>query len=86
MSGKKTDLNMTGSATVNQITADGQSFTLIHYVFQTDPERVACMPNMMEFGRTKYHDVVLRSNATGAVTCPACKKTDQYKNPRVKYG
>lgn len=71
---------------MEQILPSGESFTLIHYVFQIDPERVACMPNMTEFGKTKYHDVVLRSNATGAVTCPACRRTEHYKNPRVRYG
>lgn len=71
---------------MHQVSPTGESFTLIHYVFQTDPERVACMPNMTEFGRTMFHDMVLRSNATNAVTCQACKKTEHFKNPKVKYG
>jgi hypothetical protein len=71
---------------VEQVLPTGQSFTLIHFVFQVNPERVACMPNMIDFGRTKYHPVVRRSNATAAVTCFACKKTDQYKKAKGNNG
>ncbi len=64
---------------MEQIDAQGRSTLLIHYVFQVDPERIACMPNMTEFHLTPYHLNVLRSNQKPAVTCPACKKTEAFK-------
>lgn len=69
-----------GVSTMIQITPTGQSFTIIHFVFQENPERVACMPNMTEFHETMYHKNILRSNDPRAVSCPACKRTDAYKN------
>ena len=64
---------------MDQITPAGRSVTIIHYVFQVDPERIACMPNMNEFHATGYHPNYQRTNEARAVTCPACKKTDLYK-------
>ena len=72
--------------TMSQITPSGTSFTLIHFVFQTDPERIACMPNMTEFHQTPHHPNYQRSNDARAVTCPGCKKTDAYKTARVTGG
>lgn len=63
---------------MNQVNEFGQQVTLIHYVFQTDPERIACMPNMTEFHLTPYHPNYQRSNDARAVTCPGCKKTSTY--------
>jgi hypothetical protein len=64
---------------MEQVGAHGQTITLIHFVFQVDPERVACMPNMTEFHSTQYHPSYQRTNDPCAVTCPQCKRTEQYK-------
>ncbi len=71
---------------MEQVDAQGGSITLIHYVFQVGPERIACMPNMTEFGSTPYHLPVLRSNRTSAVSCPACKRTEGYKRAAANNG
>lgn len=68
------------------IDARGNEITLIHYVFQTDPERIACMPNMQEFHLTPHHRNYQRTNAAPAVTCPACMRTDVYKSQRRTNG
>lgn len=67
---------------MEQVDAHGQKITLVHYVFQVDPERVACMPNMEEFHSTPYHPAVHRTNDTRAVSCPQCRRTEQYKAAR----
>lgn len=67
---------------MEQIGAHGQTITLIHYVYQVDPERIACMPNMIEFHSTPYHPNYQRTNDARAVTCPACKRTEAYKQVR----
>lgn len=67
---------------MDQIDARGFTTTLIHFVFQTDPERIACMPNMTEFHQTTHHLNYQRTNAAAAVTCPACKKTEAYRAAR----
>lgn len=69
---------------MEQINASGMSTTLIHFVFQTEPERIACMPNMTEFHLTPHHPNYQRTNAAGAVTCPACKRTPQFANARTR--
>ena len=63
---------------MDQIDAQGQVTTLIHYVFQTDPERIACIPNMTEFHATNYHPNYQRTNSRAATTCPACRKSQVY--------
>lgn len=45
-------------------------------------ERIACMPNMTEFHATKHHPNYQRSNDTRAVTCPACKKSEVYREAK----
>lgn len=64
---------------MEQIDAYGRSVTLIHFVYQNAPERIACMPNLREFHLTPFHPAYQRTNSTAATTCPACKKTDAYK-------
>lgn len=64
---------------MEQINAAGETIQIVHFVFQTEPERVACMPAMTELHRTPYHPSYLRSNDPRGVSCPACKRTDQYK-------
>lgn len=64
---------------MDQVTPTGQVITLVHFVFQVNPERIACMPNMKEFGQTMYHPAVHSTSAPQAVTCPACKATAEYK-------
>lgn len=71
-------------ATMDQINVYGQLTTLIHFVFQVDPERIACMPKMTEFHRTDYHLNYERTNEPRAVTCPACKRTESYKQARAR--
>lgn len=63
---------------MDQILATGQSVTLIHYVFQDNQERIACMPNMTEFHQTQHHPNYQRTNSKGAVTCPMCKKSKAF--------
>ena len=41
--------------------------------------RIACMPNMTEFHQTMYHPNYQRTDDYRAVTCPACKKSEAYK-------
>ena len=72
---------------MDQVDAIGRTLTLIHFVYAlTDaspPEyRIACMPNMTEFHLTPFHPNYQRTNGPQAVTCPACKKTDVYKQAR----
>ena len=59
---------------MDQLNRNGSSITIIHFLTQTDPERIACMPGMTEFHETLYHPVVRRTNEILAVTCPACLK------------
>lgn len=56
----------------------------IHFIssitgLDTPDWRIACMPNMVEFHRTKYHLAYQRSDDPRAVNCPACKKTEAYR-------
>lgn len=67
---------------MDQIDPSGNQITLIHFVFQRSPERIACMPNMTEFHSTPYHTNYQRTNSTDAVTCPACKQTAEFKNAK----
>jgi hypothetical protein len=59
---------------MNQLLPSGQQITVVHFA-SGDPERIACMPNMTEFGQTMYHPSYMRSNDPRAVTCPACKRS-----------
>ena len=63
---------------MDQVGAYGHTITLVHYVYRVEPERIACMPSMTEFHATPYHTHYTRTNATKAVTCPACKKTQEF--------
>lgn len=71
---------------MEQVGKFGQVTTLIHYVFQTDPERIACMPSMAEFHATPHHLNYLRSNDRRAVTCPACKRSAVYGEDKSRHG
>lgn len=64
---------------MNHILPNGELVTTIHFAFQTNPTKLACMPNMVEFGETVYHPVVPHTNDVRAATCPSCKKSDVYK-------
>ena len=64
---------------MDQVDAHGFTTTLIHFVFQENPERIACMPNMTEFHLTPYHLNYQRTNDPRATTCPACRRTDLHK-------
>lgn len=70
---------------MEQIDAGGNATTLVHFVYQSEPERIACMPNMVEFHSTAYHKNYQRSNDPRAVSCPACRRTDAYKTARARY-
>ena len=70
---------------MDQIDARGNVTTLIHFVSQTEPERIACMPNMAEFHETAYHPNYQRTNSVAATTCPACRSSAVYK-ARAKNG
>lgn len=67
---------------MDQIGPLGQKITLIHFVFSAEPERIACMPGMTEFHQTSHHPNYQRTNSAAAVTCPACKRTAEYKAAR----
>lgn len=62
-----------------QLDAYGQQINLIHFVFQTEPERIACMPHMEEFHSTVYHKHYQRTNEPRAVSCPQCRATKLFK-------
>ena len=64
---------------MEQISRQGRTTTLIHYVYQTNPERIACMPGMDELHETPYHPNYQRSSSPSAVSCPACKRTKEYQ-------
>lgn len=71
---------------MEQIDHLGTIITLIHFVFQTQPERIACAPNMVEFHRTQFHRQYERTNAPEAVTCPQCKQTGVFTAARSAHG
>lgn len=71
---------------MQQINAFGQQSTPIHFVFQVNPERIACMPQLTEFHQTRFHPVHKRSNDPRAVTCQQCKTTGVYKQARGRNG
>lgn len=69
---------------MEQINAHGGTITIIHFVKEREglsenKWQIVCMPNMTEFHETMYHPNYPRSNDPRGVTCPACKKTDDYK-------
>lgn len=76
---------------MEQILPGGQVITLIHFVSEIMAPpvgtegapvlqwRIACMPNMTEFGTTPYHKNHMRSDDVRAVTCTACKKSIAFK-------
>jgi hypothetical protein len=75
---------------MNQITPSGKFVTLVHFTYlaakedfseneEGEPWRIACMPKMREFHATPYHPNYQRTNEPKAVTCPACKETNIYK-------
>lgn len=64
---------------ITQIGAYGGETVVIHFVFQSNPERIACMPNMTEFHLTPQHPQCQRTNEPRAVSCPACKRTPTFK-------
>lgn len=69
---------------MDQVDAFGRTMTLVHFVFQAEPERIACMPGMQEFHATPHHPNYQRTNDPRAVSCSACKKTDSYKQARAR--
>lgn len=71
---------------MDQVLPTGGMITLVHFVHQVDPERIACMPNMAELGTTPHHPNYQRSNDTRAVSCPACKRSVAYKVAHERLG
>lgn len=66
---------------------------VVHFAYPLSDDspaehRIACMPNMKqsEFGATQYHLPHLHANDPRAATCPACKRTENYKIAMVKNG
>lgn len=45
--------------------------------------RIACMPHVSDFKTAAHHPNYLRSDDTRAVTCPRCKKTDEFARVRA---
>ena len=69
---------------MDQVGPTGQVTTIIHLVHNASGEwRLACMPNMTEFGSTLYHQHYPRSDDLRAVTCPQCKTTAAYKTAQA---
>lgn len=62
-----------------QFDAQGNATTPIHFVFQLNPERIACMPHMAEFHETPYHPAIMRTNAPEAVACPQCRASRYWR-------
>lgn len=71
---------------MEQIDRFGNAITIIHFVFQTEPEKIACMPNMVEFHETAYHKNYQRTNSPMAVTCPSCRRSVEYQKVVEKHG
>lgn len=78
---------------MDQILGTGHTVTLVHFTYQhrqegstKDEWRIACMPNMTEMHKTKYHPAYHRSNDTRAVSCPACKKTSVFEQTHIALG
>ena len=66
------------------ILPDGKEVTLIHYI---DPSsgKIVCMPNLLlkDMGTSKMRIAPhIRSDYAGAVTCPMCKNTQEWKAAR----
>lgn len=68
---------------MDQIGADGKVTTLVHFTYlpteNGDDWRIACMPNMTEFGCTQHHPNYQRTNDVRATTCPWCKEAAIFK-------
>jgi hypothetical protein len=71
---------------MDQIGPSGHQVTLVHFVHQVSPERIACMPNMTEFHSTPQHPAYMRTNVPVAVSCPQCKRTDLFKQALQRMG
>ena len=81
---------------MDQVTAAGGLITIVHFMFESvlpPPEqegppvsqwRIACMPNMTEFHQTPYHPNYQRANDVRAVTCPACRKTQVFRQEQQR--
>jgi len=65
---------------MEQLDKFGQSTTLIHWMTETSNGlRIACMPNATEFHATPYHPAFQRTDDVRAASCPACRRTAEYK-------
>lgn len=70
---------------MEQVTATGGTVTLVHFLYDLSADgtahqwRIACMPNMVEFHSTPYHPNYQRTDEARAVSCPACRRTAEYK-------
>ena len=72
---------------MDQVGMYGNVTTLIHFVFSSGSEwRIACMPNMTEFHKTDYHPHYQRTDDPRAATCPACKRTEEFKKKMEAVG
>lgn len=80
------------------VTARGEVIVLIHLFCEImapplnhegppiPQMRIACMPNMVEFGETIFHKHYQMTTEAPAVSCPMCKKTSHYTHHMGRYG
>jgi hypothetical protein len=65
------------------ILEDGKEIVLIHFVIQ-DGTRIACTPNLEVLSANRFRSVpVIRSDNINAVTCPVCKRTNDFRKAEV---
>lgn len=68
---------------LNPITTLG-GVSIVHLAYKSNDSepidwRIACMPHVTNFATAAHHHNYLRSDATPAVTCAACKATAIFK-------
>lgn len=52
--------------------------TSIHFLFNQDGWRIACMPGMRDLNQSQIN-VFMRTEDPRAVTCQSCKSSSAYK-------
>lgn len=64
------------------ILADGSEVVLVHLLFTPafGDSRISCLPGLKDFSSGKYRQMPhLRTDDVRSVTCPVCKRTDDFK-------
>jgi hypothetical protein len=68
------------------ILEDGTEVTLIHFLCETkDGLRLACTPNLEVLCASRIRHIPhMRSEEITAVTCPICKRTNEFKHAETE--